>query len=52
MSRLRRQLVGLIAGQPYRFTDGIVVDVCRPLDAAALLPASSAPAVRAIREQG
>ncbi|MGU3503289.1 GAF domain-containing protein [Mycobacterium sp. C31M] len=27
MSRLRRQLVGLIAAQPYRFVDGLVVEV-------------------------
>lgn len=29
MSRLRRQLVGLIAAQPYRFVDGLVVEVAR-----------------------
>jgi GAF domain len=51
MSRLRRHLVGLIAAQPYRFADGILVDVRRPRDPRALLPASTAPAVRAVRDQ-
>lgn len=51
VSRLRRQLVGLIAAQPYRFADGVVVDVCRPSDPRSLLPGSTAPAVRAIRDQ-
>lgn len=51
MSRLRRQLVGLIAAQPYRFTDAMVVDVRRPSDPRALLPGSTAPAVRAMRAQ-
>lgn len=51
MSRLRRQLVGLIAAQPYRFTDAMVVDVRRPNDPRALLPGSTAPAVRAMRAQ-
>lgn len=49
MSRLRRQLVGLIAGQPYRFASGITVDVCTPPDPRELLPGSTAPAVRAAR---
>ncbi len=51
MSRLRRQLVGLIAAQPYRFADGVAVDVHTPADRRALLPASTAPAIRAIRDQ-
>ncbi|OPE48105.1 GAF domain-containing protein [Mycolicibacterium diernhoferi] len=51
MSRLRRQLVGLIAAQPYRFADGVVVDLHTPADGRGLLPASTAPAVRVIRDQ-
>lgn len=50
MSRLRRQLVGLVAGQPYRFAAGVEVEVRRPADPRALLPASAAPAIRALRD--
>ncbi len=51
MSRLRKQLVGIIEAQPYRFGDGIGVRVHRPADPAALLPSSTAPAVRLARGQ-
>jgi hypothetical protein len=51
MSRLRRQLTGLIAGQPYRFAAGMIIDMRKPADPRALLPGSTAPAVRAARDQ-
>ncbi|MEH3131283.1 MAG: GAF domain-containing protein [Mycolicibacterium neoaurum] len=51
MSRLRKQLVGIIEAQPYRFGAGIEVRVHRPADPATLLPSSSAPAVRQARGQ-
>jgi hypothetical protein len=49
MSRLRKQLVGLVLGKPYRFPDSAIVDVHYPDDMAALLPSSTAPAIRAAR---
>ncbi len=49
MSRLRRQLSGLIAGSPYRFVDGLDVEVSVPADPARLLPRSTAPAIRRAR---
>lgn len=49
MSRLRRQYVGLVLGKPYRFPETAVVDVVYPDDATTLLPASTAPAIRAAR---
>jgi hypothetical protein len=49
MSRLRKQLVGLVLGKPYRFPDSAIVDVHYPDDVAALLPSSTAPAIRAAR---
>ncbi len=49
MSRLRKQLVGLVSGRPYRFLANVVVEVRYPDDMAALLAASHAPAVRAAR---
>lgn len=51
MSRLRKQLVGLIEAQPYRFADGIEVSVRGPSDPRTLLPSSTAPAIRAARGQ-
>lgn len=51
MSRLRKQLVGIIEAQPYRFAEGIGVRVRRPADPAALLPSSTAPAIHAARGQ-
>jgi hypothetical protein len=49
MSRLRKQFAGLLEGRPYRFAEAAVVDVCFPSDMSTLLPASTAPAVRAAR---
>ena len=49
MSRLRKQLVGLVAGKPYRFCESATVDVRYPDDMAKLLASSTAPAVRAAR---
>jgi hypothetical protein len=49
MSRLRRHLGGVLDHRPYRFADRIDVVVERPADPALLLPASAAPAVRALR---
>lgn len=49
MSRLRKQLPGLVTGRPYRFPDGTVVELRGPADPATLLSASTAPAVRALR---
>lgn len=49
MSRLRRQLAGLVHGRPYRFPPSAVVDVCYPTDIVTLLAASTAPAIRALR---
>jgi hypothetical protein len=50
MSRMRKQLLGLVLGQPYRFAEGAVVDVRYPDDMRTLLAASTAPAIRAARE--
>lgn len=50
MSRLRKQLVGLVAGKPYRFADTAEVEVCYPNDMAMLLAGSTAPAIRAARD--
>lgn len=49
MSRLRRTLAGVLAHRPYRFSDGIEVEVLQPSDPAELLPHSLAPAVIAAR---
>jgi hypothetical protein len=49
ISRLRKQLAGLVHGRPYRFTPSAVVDVCFPQDLTTLLTASTAPAIRAMR---
>jgi hypothetical protein len=49
MSRLRKQLAGLVLGRPYRFAESAVVQVCFPNDRSALLASSTAPAVRAAR---
>jgi hypothetical protein len=49
MSRLRKQLAGLVLGRPYRFPESAVVEVCYPADMATLLAASTAPAIRAAR---
>ena len=49
MSRLRKQFVGLLAAQPYRFSSSIGLTVCYPVDRRTLLPPSTAPAIRAAR---
>jgi GAF domain len=49
MSRLRKQLAGLVLGRPYRFPEAATVRVCYPGDMTALLASSTAPAVRAAR---
>ena len=49
ISRLRRQLVGLVIGKPYRFPESAIVDVRYPEDMTTLLASSSAPAIRAAR---
>ncbi len=49
MSRLRKQFVGLLAAQPYRFASSVGLTVCYPEDRRALLPPSTAPAIRAAR---
>lgn len=46
MSRLRRNLGGLLSRRPYRFSENVEVDVLRPEDPGSLLPHSIAPAVR------
>ncbi len=49
MSRIRKQLVGVIAAQPYRFEDSVELEVRYPVDMRGFLAASNAPAVRAAR---
>lgn len=49
MCRLRRTLAGVLAHRPYRFADGVEVELLRPRRAADLLPRSVAPAVRSAR---
>ncbi|WP_435189226.1 GAF domain-containing protein [Streptomyces sp. bgisy126] len=46
MSRVRRTLAGVLAHRPYRFREGVAVEVLRPELPADLLPHSTAPAVR------
>ncbi len=45
LSRVRRQLAGVLAHRPYRFAEGVEVELLRPADPAGLLPHSTAPAV-------
>lgn len=45
MSRMRRNLAGVLAHRPYRFAQDVEVELVRPADPAALLPHSTAPAV-------
>jgi hypothetical protein len=49
LSRLRRNLAGVLAHRPYRFADGVDVQLIRPSRPADLLPHSCAPAVVAAR---
>ncbi|MCB5168771.1 GAF domain-containing protein [Streptomyces bambusae] len=45
LSRVRRHLAGVLAHRPYRFADGVEVEVRVPREAAELLPHSQAPSV-------
>lgn len=47
MSRVRRTLAGVLAHRPYRFADGVAVELLTPDHPGNLLPHSTAPAVRA-----
>ncbi|MFI8197147.1 GAF domain-containing protein [Streptomyces sp. NPDC085942] len=49
VSRLRRQLAEVLAHRPYRFADGVEVEVVRPEHGADLLPHSVAPVVAEAR---
>ncbi|MFC9239159.1 GAF domain-containing protein [Streptomyces decoyicus] len=49
LSRLRRHLASVLAHRPYRFADGVEVELRLPARPAQLLPQSSAPAVAARR---
>lgn len=46
ISRLRRHFAGLVLAQPYRFPESAEVTVLTPDHRAALLPGSTAPAIR------
>jgi hypothetical protein len=46
LSRLRRNLAGILAHRPYRFADSVSVELLRPTRPTDLLPHSTAPAVR------
>ncbi|MFE3558765.1 hypothetical protein ACFXKW_28480, partial [Streptomyces sp. NPDC059193] len=45
MSRVRRNLAGVLTHRPYRFAEDVEVELIRPRDPAGLLPHSTAPAV-------
>ncbi|MFJ3927410.1 GAF domain-containing protein [Streptomyces sp. NPDC090022] len=45
MSRVRRHLAGVLAHRPYRFAEGVEVELIRPADPRTLLPHSTAPSV-------
>ncbi|MFI7101028.1 GAF domain-containing protein [Streptomyces sp. NPDC050161] len=49
LSRLRRHLPGVLAHRPYRFADGVELELRTPPLSVHLLPHSSAPAVAAAR---
>ncbi|WP_371626726.1 GAF domain-containing protein [Streptomyces sp. NBC_01116] len=49
VSRLRRQLAEVLEHRPYRFGDGVEVEVVHPEDRADLLPHSRAPVVAQAR---
>ncbi|MGW2476292.1 GAF domain-containing protein [Streptomyces sp. NPDC001665] len=50
ISRLRRHLAEVLAHRPYRFGEGVEVEVIHPEHPADLLPRSQAPVVAAARE--
>ncbi|HEY5844663.1 MAG TPA: transcriptional regulator, partial [Mycobacterium sp.] len=49
ISRLRKHLGGVLEQRPYRFADWADVTVTAPASSADLLPASTAPTIRALR---
>lgn len=49
ISRVRRNLGGVLAHRPYRFAHDVEVELIRPANPAALLPHSTAPAVVSAR---
>ena len=51
LSRLRRHLGGLIESRPYRFSEDVRVRVLCPEVAEELLPGSTAPGVRSLRQE-
>ncbi len=51
LSRLRRHLGGLIESRPYRFSKDVRVRVLCPEVAEELLPGSTAPGVRSLRQE-
>ncbi|MFF3172162.1 GAF domain-containing protein [Streptomyces sp. NPDC057900] len=50
VSRLRRHLAEVLAHRPYRFGDGVEVEVIHPEHPGDLLPRSNAPVVTAVRD--
>ncbi|MGW6687209.1 GAF domain-containing protein [Streptomyces sp. NPDC054961] len=52
MSRVRRNLGGVLTHRPYRFAQDVEVELIRPADPAGLLPHSTAPAVIGARRGG
>ncbi|MGG2459450.1 GAF domain-containing protein [Streptomyces sp. RGM 3693] len=52
LSRLRRHLAGVLAHRPYRFSDGVEVELHLPARPVELLPHSTAPTVLAARRTG
>lgn len=52
MSRVRRNLAGVLTHRPYRFAQDVEVELIRPGNPAALLPHSTAPAVVGARLGG
>ncbi|MET8677901.1 GAF domain-containing protein [Streptomyces sp. NPDC004647] len=52
LSRIRRTLAGVLDHRPYRFADGVGVELLTPADQTGLLPHSTAPAVVAGRSPG
>lgn len=51
LSRLRRLLGGVLLSAPYRLDPGVTASLRLPDDPAALLPGSSAPVVRRLRDE-
>ncbi|MFG3349438.1 GAF domain-containing protein [Streptomyces sp. NPDC048018] len=49
LSRIRRNLAGVLAHRPYRFREEVAVELRHPAHPSDLLPRSTAPAIRAAR---